>query len=571
MSIVLRPYQQEALECIHTSLQTSDTALCVIPTGGGKTVIFAEFIRQSQQKTLVLAHRKELLDQARNKIVAVYPEADIGMIGYGRSSYGQHVTVASVASLRTAHRLEQLVREDIGLVIIDECHHAMALSYLSVIEKLQNVKILGFTATPERLDKKDISELFGDPVYEKNTVDLIADGYLTDIRSFIVRSGTTSLDGVGTQGGDYRTSFLAKAIDRPDRNGIVVESYKQYADGLSAIVFAASVEHGQHLAEAFSEDGIPALSISGETDADEREKILWKYESGEIKVLVNVMLLTEGVDLPRTSCIIMARPTKSRGLFKQCLGRGLRLYTDPITGESKSCCVFIDITDNYKLQTLAPVRITDALEGVEIRNGLTIAEVKAAIEAERQKREEEAKERERKRLEEEEREQDREQLRRKKYAEQQRVLTYMDSVLTKQIDLLGTHLKWELIGEKSYRLIVGQDTLYMQHVDRNLYQVYISFFNKVGRFALLEEPINLVHAQNLCAKYTQTILEGKSNLLYPHASWKSQPATEKHLQALSKCRIPIPENCTKGKASELLDLYWAHPSRANRSDKVKAS
>lgn len=568
MSIVLRPYQEEAIECIFASIQEKDTALCVIPTGGGKTVIFAEAIKRLQKKALVLAHRKELLEQARNKIVAVYPEADIGMIGYGQSRYGKHVTVASIASLRSDHRLKQLIRENIGIIVIDECHHAMAVSYLSVIEKLQNVKILGFTATPERLDKKDICQIFGDPVYEKNTVDMITEGYLTDIRSFIVRSGSTSLDGVGTQGGDYRTSFLAKAIDRPDRNGIVVESYKRYADGLSAIVFAASIDHGQHLAEAFNDEDIPALSLSGETATDERERVLKQYESGAIKVLVNVMLLTEGVDLPRTSCIIMARPTKSLGLFKQCLGRGLRLYTDSDTGIVKSECVFIDITDNYKLQNLAPIRITDALEGVELRNGLTIAEVKVAIEEEKRRREMEATEREKRRIEEEERVR---VVNEKKYTEKQRVLTYMDSVLTKQIDLLGTHLQWESIGEKSYRLMVGQETLYIQHIGANLYQVAISFFNKVGRFTLLEKPINLVHAQNLCAKYTQTILEGKSSLLFPHAYWKSQPATEKHLQALSKCRIPIPDNCTKGKASELLDLYWSHPSRANRSEKTKAS
>jgi len=398
---------------------------------------------------------------------------------------------------------------------------------------------------------------------------MIKDKFLSDVRTHIVRSEGTSLDGVGVKG-DYRTGALTKAIDREDRNGIVVESYKEHADGLSAIVFAASVEHAQHLAEEFRKADIPAKAIDGDMPVEEREDILSRYESGEIKVLTNVMLLTEGVDLPRTSCIIMARPTKSLGLFKQCLGRGLRLYTDPQTGESKSCCVFIDITDNYKLQSLKPIKIEDALEGAEIRNGLTLAEVQEAIAEERRRVEEErlqAEEAARLRALEEE---ECRQLQRKKYAERQRVLTYMDNVLTKQIDLFGTQLKWESIAEGSYRLLVGEDTLYMQHIGNNLYQVYISFFNRPSKFTLLENPINLVHAQNLCAKYTQTILEGKSHMLNPYASWKSHPATEKHLQALAKCRIPIPANCTKGKATELLDLFWSHPSRANKS-KSKAS
>ena len=306
--------------------------------------------------------------------------------------------------------------------------------------------------------------------------------------------------------------------------------------------------------------------------SDEREDILGRYESGEIKVLTNVMLLTEGVDLPRTSCIIMARPTKSLGLFKQCLGRGLRLYTDPITGEYKSCCVFIDITDNYKLQSLKPIRIEEALDGAEVRNGLTLAEVQEAI-AEERRRVEEA------RLQAEEmarlralKEEERKQLQRKKYAEKQRVLTFMDNVLTKQIDLFGTQLKWECTAEGKYQLLVRDETLYLQHVGNNFYQVYISFFNRMGKFTLLEEPINFTHAQNLCAKYAQKILEGKGGMLNPYASWKSHPATEKNLQALAKCNIPIPPNCTKGHAGLLLDLYWSHPSRAGKpTNKSKAS
>lgn len=575
MSVVLRPYQEQAIDKITTELESADTALCVLATGGGKTVIFAEIIRQMGVKTLVLAHRKELLDQAKNKILNVWPDADIGLVGYGQSCYGEHITVASVASLCSPHRRAQLGQENIRLLVIDECHHAMAESYLSVLETLQkDIKILGFTATPERLDKKDIRELFGEPVFEKTTVDLIRDGYLADIRTYVVRSKTTSLDGVGING-DYRTEALTKAIDRDDRNGIVVESYKEHANGLSAIVFAASVDHAQHLAEEFCKADIPASAIHGDMSTDEREDLLARYESGEIKVLTNVMLLTEGVDLPRTACIIMARPTKSVSLFKQCLGRGLRLYTDPITGESKSCCVFIDITDNYTLQKLRPVKIEEALDGAEVRNGLTLAEVQEAIAEERRRVEEE-----RLRLEEEarlraleleEEEAELERQRRKKYAEQQRTLTFMDSVLTKQIDLFGTQLKWECIGDRCYQLIVGEDTLYMQHTGNNLYQIYISFFNKVGKFPLFEKSINLVHAQNLCAKYTQMILEGKSSMLYPYAPWKSHPATEKHLQALRKCGITIPANCTKGEASELLDLYWSHPSRMNKSAKSKAS
>lgn len=160
MSVVLRPYQEEAISCIHTNLQVSDTALCVLPTGAGKTVVFSEIIRQMQVKTLVLAHRKELLDQAKNKITVAWPDADIGLVGYGQSRYGAHITVASVASLCSPHRRVQLGQEDIRLLVIDEAHHSMAESYLSVLEALRGeVKIIGFTATPERLDKKDIREL----------------------------------------------------------------------------------------------------------------------------------------------------------------------------------------------------------------------------------------------------------------------------------------------------------------------------------------------------------------------------------------------------------------------------
>lgn len=289
--------------------------------------------------------------------------------------------------MRVPTRLAQLEQEGIELVVVDECHHSMAKSYLSILSVLE-AKLLGFTATVERLDGKDITELFGEPVYEKSILYMILNKYLADIRSYAVRSKSTSLDGVSTTGGDYQSARLTSAIDRPDRNEVIVDAYKEHANGLSTIAFAVTVEHAEHLAESFREAGISAAALSGETPDRQREELLSKYQSGEIKVLVNVMLFVEGFDAPLTSCIIMARPTKSLSLFKQCLGRGLRLYTDPITGKEKKECIFIDITDNCTNHQLEPQGVNDALDGIPLREGLTIAELQVAIAEERRKKEE---------------------------------------------------------------------------------------------------------------------------------------------------------------------------------------
>jgi len=303
--------------------------LLVAPTGSGKTTVASELIRLAairHRRSLFVAHRRELITQAYQRLLDFgLPESNVGVIMASdpRRRPGARVQVASIDTLRNRAK----PRAD--LVIVDECHRALAASYRDLQEHYSRAVHLGLTATPYRADGRGLGDAYDDLVVVTSPRALIAEGYLVEPRVFTVPpSALPDLSAVRTRGGDYDRRALGDAVDQKSLVGNLVEHWRRHAEGIRTIVFASSVAHSQHITERFVEAGIPAEHLDGTTPNDERDAILARLASGETLVVPNVGVLCEGFDSPPVKCAILARPTKSTGLYLQMAGRILRPWQD---------------------------------------------------------------------------------------------------------------------------------------------------------------------------------------------------------------------------------------------------
>jgi len=346
----LRPYQREAIDAVLTARRSGVRRLLVsLPTGAGKTVIFSHLARLAKRQVLVLAHREELLGQAREKIERAMEGQGVVSIERGaeRASENAKVLVCSVRSLHE-ERLARVIRgRDVGLVIYDECHHAAAEDNLRVLRQLGvfdakwTGTLLGFTATTARGDGKGLEQVFEHIVYSRTLPQMIEEGYLSSLRGFRIAT-TADLRQLSRSGLDFREEELAEAVDIEERNAIVARSIQELARDRRTIAFCVTVSHAMNLARALNVLGVRAGIVHGAMQKDDRAKALADFREGRTQVLTNVAVLTEGFDDPGVSCIVMARPTRSDGLYAQCVGRGTRLHPD-----KKDCLIldFVDLSD----------------------------------------------------------------------------------------------------------------------------------------------------------------------------------------------------------------------------------
>ncbi len=385
----LWPHQQAGIEAAWAAVRANQPAgLIALPTGTGKTIMFATFARQMGAATLILVHRDELVQQAVEAFGVVWPEAPVGVVKAGRNEWqttgkGERpqVVVASVQSLH-ARRLATIPRNRFGLVIVDEAHHAAADSWAAVLDHFKPRFILGVTATPERVDGKGLAERFGDrPLYSYPLRRAIDDGQLVRLIQYAVETDA-NLDGVSSRAGDLAVGELADAVNTAARNRVVVEAYQKHAAGRRALAFTVDVQHAHDLCEAFTAAGVRAAVVSGETEPDLRRSILSDFRSGLFDVVCNCAVLTEGFDDPGISAVLMARPTCSRPLYVQCVGRGLR------KAPNKTDCLVLDYVDNSRRHKL--VSLLDLLGAPSKRDarGADVLRVVDAdrVEAERQQR-----------------------------------------------------------------------------------------------------------------------------------------------------------------------------------------
>jgi superfamily II DNA or RNA helicase len=325
----LRPYQAQALEAVQSALDRGVTRqLVVLPTGGGKTVVFAHLVTRRDGRVLVLAHRDELITQAAGKLALVGGALDIGIVKATRNETDARVVVGSVQTLARPGRMDSL--GEFSTVIVDEAHHAVADTYLAILDGLGCMAdggplTCGFTATAGRTDKVGLGHVWQEITYQRGIIQMIAESYLCDVKAVQIGSDF-DLGNVQVRAGDYTDASIGAELERSDALDAAAEAYKRYAKDRPGVAFTPTIATAHALAEALTRKGIPAAAVDGKMPIDERRTALGRLHRGEIQVVANCAVLTEGWDEPRVSCALMLRPTKSAPFFVQMAGRILRTY-----------------------------------------------------------------------------------------------------------------------------------------------------------------------------------------------------------------------------------------------------
>lgn len=321
----LRPYQQEAKDAVFEQWDNSTRkTLLVLPTGCGKTIVFAKVTEDCVRKgdrVLILAHRGELLDQAADKLKKT-TGLNSAVEKAGDSCLGSwfRVVVGSVQTLMREKRLKQFPEDYFDTIIIDEAHHCISDSYQKVLQHFPDAHVLGVTATPDRGDMRNLGQYFESLAYEYTLPKAIKEGYLTPIKALTIPL-TIDMSSVSVQAGDFKASDIGTALD-PYLEGIAQEM-KKYCVDKKTVVFLPLVKTSQKFRDILNYHGFQAAEVNG--DSQDRAEVLADFEAGKYNVLCNSMLLTEGWDCPSVDCVVVLRPTKVRSLYCQMVGRGTRL------------------------------------------------------------------------------------------------------------------------------------------------------------------------------------------------------------------------------------------------------
>lgn len=399
----LRPYQQDAIAAVEQAWATGhQDTLLVMATGGGKTncllhVLMSALDADPSARALVLAHRRELIEQPLDRIQhmdaewlnrGILDRPRVGVMMAERNDADRQLTIATVQTLVSERRLRRLLDHGpITHLVIDECHHATAASYMHIWQQLRaanpNLLHLGVTATPMRADGDGLVKVYSHVAARITIADLVRDGYLVQPRWLGISTGI-SLKGVHSRNGDFEAGELAQRFDTPAGRAIITKAWQDYAADRRSIAFTASVAGAHDLAQAFRDIGVTAAALDGTTPKEERRRILADYKAGRIQVLANCQVLTEGFDAPGTGCVMMCRPTKSDSLYIQCMGRGLRpamgiaqpgencLILDFLPKETRNIVMAGDVLGLPKEVTEAVVKeLDEEAEPGEVQMGFT--------------------------------------------------------------------------------------------------------------------------------------------------------------------------------------------------------
>lgn len=395
--ITLRDYQKEAISRVWGAWAGGmQRPAVVLPTGAGKTVIFAAAARQFHEiysydhfrkvgaRVVILVHRDELADQAIDKLRATAPDLDVGKVKAADNDVHADIMVCSVQTLARKNRIEQLLdgmdqSGRVGLVIVDECHHAAAVSYRNVLaalgcfsgmdkdgDELGGTRCVGFTATLARGDGAGLGGVWDDMVYNRSVLWMVSQGYLVDPKGQEVSLEGLNLGSVKKSRGDYQAAALGDALLAAQGPAQIAQTLKKYAVDRRSIVFTPTVACAEETVKELRKEGFTAGSVSGATPRDQRLGVYDDFREGRISALVNCMVLTEGADFPMADCAVIARPTQSAPLFIQMVGRVLRPYP------GKTDALVIDLAGTGgKISTL--VDLDDQID-VPMRNGESLAE-----------------------------------------------------------------------------------------------------------------------------------------------------------------------------------------------------
>ena len=348
----LRPYQAQIKKDIYDQWDYISNVMLQMPTGTGKTIVFTSIVRDilnwcelnsPQSKILIIAHRKELIDQASDKLSNI----NHGIIQSGRPmNLELPIQVASIQTFMSRRNYDRMRTLQFDFVVIDEAHHAMAPGYQKLWDMYPNSKKLGVTATPWRMSHSGFTSLFDNIVLSHNVEWFVNNGYLSnyDYISIPTRSNIQhEINNISRTGvdGDYLLSELSSVCDKAKIRAQLYKSYKQYADGKKGIIYAIDRKHAANIAELYACKGVSIAMIDGTTPAEERKTIIDEFKAGVVQIIVNVNIFSEGFDCPDIEFVQLARPTKSLSLYLQQVGRALRI------SPNKSTSVILDNVGLY--------------------------------------------------------------------------------------------------------------------------------------------------------------------------------------------------------------------------------
>lgn len=578
----LRPYQKECIEKIKNNINKGVRLLVIVmATGTGKTVVFSQFpeiVKKSGKKTLVLAHREELLTQAKKKINIISPDVKVEIEQWpSYASDSADVVVASVATLwrKDSDRIKRFNPEEFWLIVIDEAHHAVSSTYKNVLSyfganKEEGVKwkhpvVLWVTATPNRRDNVGMNTVFDELVYKYDIKNGIEDWFLTPIKAYTIKTGST-LDGIKRRMWDFAINELSKVVNQDERNQLILKSYTRICPNEKAITFCVDVAHAKELSRLFSEAGYKSAYVSGETSKEDRKRILKDFESGDLEVLFNCQLLTEGYDNPEVRAVLFARPTSSSSLYIQMAGRGTRL------AEWKDHVKFLDFVDNMSKNSIVSSSHLIGLDQPINANGHYIMELQDQFE---------------------------ELL--SSHPDEDVMSVDIDNIEARiqEVDIFRLAQLPEIIKNNSafsriptpfwFKLSLGRDSskedvnLSVEIRQNILWKYNISFFEETEdtpSFKNWFKKVKKSVREELDAKTELEAIEradkhihqnyrSNVNLVSQDASWRSQPPTEKQVKLLKKFGYKNADKLSKGQASNLLSKYFAQSKKSKRTWKSK--
>lgn len=337
-NLQLKEHQLVALKSLEEMRERHETiALLYHATGTGKTVTAVSDAKRFGKRTLFLAHTIELVNQAYENFKNLWEGVSVGKFGDAVKERDTFIVCGSIQSV--ALNLEMFREDEFEYLIIDEAHHASADTYQKVLSYFKPKFTLGLTATPERADDKDIIEIFKNTAHKLDIQTAVEIGELVPVRCIRIHTNI-DLTKVRFNTVQYNIRDLESKIFVPERNTLIVDTFMEYVSDKRTVIFCASVKHAEQIAAMIRERGVTAAAVSGSMKSSERKEMLAKFQKGEIKALCACDLLNEGWDCPETEVLFMARPTMSKVLYTQQLGRGMRL------ADGKDFLMVFDFVDN---------------------------------------------------------------------------------------------------------------------------------------------------------------------------------------------------------------------------------
>lgn len=347
--MLLRNRQKTFVERSVSALKDKGNTLGVAPTGSGKTIMLSAVIGHllvPDQKACVLAHRDELTQQNESKFKRVNPSISTSVFDAQQKSWRGQTTFAMVPTLARQNHLNTMPEMD--LLVIDEAHHAVADTYRRIIDHAQDInpdcKIYGVTATAVRGDKKGLREVFSNVADQVRLGELIRSGHLVPPRTFVIDVGAQEeLKKIKRGIDDFDMNAVEEIMDTVPITEAVIKHWKAKAADRKTVVFCSTVNHAQHVCDAFNAANVPTVMVHGGMSKSERKSQIKEFESGDAQVIVNVAVLVEGYDYTPIGCVILLRPSSYKSTLIQMVGRGLRTV-DPneYPGVVKSDCIVLD-------------------------------------------------------------------------------------------------------------------------------------------------------------------------------------------------------------------------------------